>query len=340
MASFNESILSKVLARTIVSSSERSDFLAFGTPVYCPNLNGVKAEKVFIVQPTETGLQDSTAQTPNNVAADLVTVSLTDEFEFTMEIPHDVELKTEFNVLNVVRTFAYQMFKREVSNAIASYIFENADDFTTATAGSSLAQALGSAFHEYVFNGTGSKFSVYKFDNGAPVTSSVGGNEIKLNKEPIVKDQEAPNGEMTEAQIINMFESIYTDINSNEPALYYMAQPTAILNEATHELFYQQLGAGTLKTALTGKFEVAASHETMSDSMIGILGTNNAFAVAFTEPRVQVVPSTTSFSDKVKVYINYGVSLINPEDIVVIPTMTQSTAGRIATRVNINKNIA
>ena len=340
MASFNESILSKVLARTIVSSSERSDFLAFGTPVYCPNLNGVKAEKVFIVQPAETGLQDSTAETPNNVSADLVTVSLTDEFEFTMEIPHDVELKTEFNVLNVVRTFAYQMFKREVSNAIASYIFGNTEDFTTATAGSSLAAALGSAFHEYVFNGTGSKFSVYKFDNGAPVTSAVGGNEIKLNKEPIVKDQEAPNGEMTEAQFINMFESIYTDINSNEPALYYMAQPSVILNEATHELFYQQLGAGTLKTALTNKFEVAASHETMTDSMIGILGTNNAFAVAFTEPRVQVVPSTTSFSDKVKVYINYGVSLINPEDIVIIPTMTQATSGRIATRVNINKDIA
>ena len=78
----------------------------------------------------------------------------------------------------------------------------------------------------------------------------------------------------------------------------------------------------------------------MTDSMIGILGTNNAFAVAFTEPRVQVVPSTTSFSDKVKVYINYGVSLINPEDIVIIPTMTQATSGRIATRVNINKDIA
>ena len=129
---------------------------------------------------------------------------------------------------------------------------------------------------------------------------------------------------MTEAQIINMFESIYADINSNEPALYYMAQPSVVLNEATHELFYQQLGAGTLKTALTNKFEVAASHETMTNSMIGVLGTNNAFAVAFTEPRVQVVPSTTSFSDKVKVYINYGISLINPEDIVIIPTITQA----------------
>lgn len=340
MSSFNESILSKVLARTIVSGSERSDFLAFGTPVYCPNLNGVRAEKVFIIQPTETGLQESSSTQTNDVSNDLVTVNLSDEFKFTMEIPHDVDLKSEFNVLNVVRTFAYQMFKREVSNAIASYIFENAEDFTTATAGSSLAQALGSAFHEYVFNGTGSKFSVYKFDNGAPVTSSVGGFEIKLNKEPIIKDQQSPNGEVTEAQIINMFESIYTDINSNEPALYYMAQPTAILNEATHELFYQQLGAGTLKKALTDKFEVAASHETMADTIIGIFGTNNAFAVAFTEPRVQVVPSVTSFADKVKVYINYGVALINKEDVIVIPTMTQATSGRIATRVNINKNIA
>ena len=340
MASFNESILSKVLARTIVSSSERSDFLAFGTPVYCPNLNGVRAEKVFIIQPTETGHQESTSSQANDVSNDLVTVNLSNEFKFTMEIPHDVDLKSEFNVLNVVRTFAYQMFKHEVSNAIASYIFGNAEDFTTATAGSSLAAALGSAFHEYVLNGTGSKFSVYKFDNGAPVTSSVGGFEIKLNKEPIVKDQKAPNGEMTEAQIINMFESIYTDINSNEPALYYMAQPTAILNEATHELFYQQLGAGTLKKALTDKFGVAASHETMEDTMIGIFGTNNAFAVAFTEPRVQIVPSVTSFADKVKVYINYGISVINPEDIVIIPTMTQATSGRIATRVNINKNIA
>lgn len=340
MASFNESILSKVLARTIVSSSERSDFLAFGTPVYCPNLNGVRAEKVFIIQPTETGHQESTSSQANDVSNDLVTVNLSNEFKFTMEIPHDVDLKSEFNVLNVVRTFAYQMFKHEVSNAIASYIFGNAEDFTTATAGSSLAAALGSAFHEYVFNGTGSKFSVYKFDNGAPVTSSVGGFEIKLNKEPIVKDQKASNGEMTEAQIIDMFESIYTDINSNEPALYYMAQPTAILNEATHELFYQQLGAGTLKKALTDKFEVAASHETMEDTMIGIFGTNNAFAVAFTEPRVQIVPSVTSFADKVKVYINYGISVINPEDIVIIPTMTQATSGRIATRVNINKNIA
>lgn len=314
--SFNESILSKVLARTIVSSDERSDFLAFATPVYCPDLNGVKAEKVFIVQPTEpTEPTEPTTQETDDVNADLITVTLGQQFEFAMTIPHDVDLKTDFNLLNIIRSFAYQMFKHEVSNNIASYIFGNTEDFTTATAGSSLAAALGSAFHEYVFNGTGSKFSIYKFDNGAPVVYAVGGNEVKLNKEAVTGENDV------DLTMANFF-SIYSDKDSNNPAMYLVEKPTLLLNEATHEIFYHQLASGGIGSALVDKMDIAAAHETMADTMIGILGTNNAFAVAFTEPRVKIVPSQTEFADVVKVYISYGIALVNPEDLIQIPALT------------------
>lgn len=314
--SFNESILSKVLARTIVSSDERSDFLAFATPVYCPDLNGVKAEKVFIVQPTEpTEPTEPTTQETDDVNADLITVTLGQQFEFAMTIPHDVDLKTDFNLLNIIRSFAYQMFKHEVSNNIASTMSVNSAMYTTSTAQSSLNKAVGSAFHEFVFNGTGSKFSIYKFDNGAPVVYAVGGNEVKLNKEAVTGENDV------DLTMANFF-SVFSDKDSNNPAMYLVEKPTLLLNEATHETFYHQLASGDIKSALVNKMEVAAAHETIKEDYIGILGTNNAFAVAFTEPRVKIVPSQTEFADVVKVYISYGIALVNPEDLIQIPALT------------------
>lgn len=310
--SFNESILSKVLARTIVSSDERSDFLAFATPVYCPDLNGVKAEKVFIVQPVEP-----TTQETDDVNANLITVTLSQQFEFAMTIPHDVDFKTDFNLLNIIRSFAYQMFKHEVSNNIASTMSVNSSMYTTSTAQSSLNKAVGSAFHEFVFNGTGSKFSIYKFDNGAPVVYAVSGNEVKLNKEAVT-------GFNVDLTMANFF-SIYSDKDSNNPAMYLVEKPTLILNEATHETFYHQLASGDIRSALVDKMDVVAAHETIKEDYLGILGTNNAFAVAFTEPRIKIVPSQAEFADVVKVYINYGIALVNPEDLIQIPALTTET---------------
>ena len=74
-----------------------------------------------------------------------------------------------------------------------------------------------------------------------------------------------------------------------------------------------------------GDFNVAAAHETIKEDYLGILGTNNAFAVAFTEPRIKIVPSQTEFADVVKVYINYGIALVNPEDLIQIPALTTET---------------
>lgn len=309
--SFNESILSKVLARTIISSAERSEFLSFATPVYCPDINGIKAQKLFIIKPKEP-----TAQETGTVDSETITVDLTDEFKFTMNIPHEVDLKTNFNMLNIIRSFAYQMFKREISNAVSTYVFQNSDEFTTTTAQTTLAASVGEAFGEYVYSGTGDKISIYKYDNGAPVTYSLGSNEIALNKDAIM-DKNTP-----EYFSQMFFESVYNDKNSNEPAYYLLEKPTVLFNENTAKQFFQQLASGDFKRTMADKFEVAVNHDTLPDSVLGVLGTNNVFAVGFTEPKVSIVPDTAAFQNKVKVYISYGVSAVNKEDLVLISNIT------------------
>ena len=51
MTNFNESKLSKILARRIIVPEKRANLLPFATPIYCPDNNGVKASKVSIIDP-------------------------------------------------------------------------------------------------------------------------------------------------------------------------------------------------------------------------------------------------------------------------------------------------
>ena len=51
MTEFNESKLSKILARRIIVPEKRANLLPFATPIYCPDNNGVKASKVSIIDP-------------------------------------------------------------------------------------------------------------------------------------------------------------------------------------------------------------------------------------------------------------------------------------------------
>ena len=306
----DETLLSRILARTIVSSDERSEYLAFGTPVYCPDRDGVRTGTLTIIKPNAP-----TTQETDTVSSTQIDVKLVDEFKFKMKIPHDVSLKTDFNLLNIVRSFAYQMFKHEVSNAICEYLSTNSEDFQATDAQTTLSASIGEAYADYVYSGTGSKFSVYKYDNGAPVTYSECGNEVALNKDAIMDKNSIDFA-------ISSFEAMYNNANENTPAYYLIESPTLLLNATTHKMFYQQLADGTFKRTMADKFEVAVNHDTMPENTLGFIGTNNAFAIGFTEPKVEIVPDTKSYQNIVKVYINYGVSAVNTEDIIFISNMT------------------
>ena len=51
MSQFDESKLSRILARRIIAPEDRSQFLPLCTPIYCPDNNGVKASQVTIIDP-------------------------------------------------------------------------------------------------------------------------------------------------------------------------------------------------------------------------------------------------------------------------------------------------
>ena len=63
MSQFDESKLSRILARRIIAPEDRSQFLPLCTPIYCPDNNGVKASQVTIIDPNLNTFFDDAAST-------------------------------------------------------------------------------------------------------------------------------------------------------------------------------------------------------------------------------------------------------------------------------------
>lgn len=443
MTDFNESKLSKILARRIIVPEKRANLLPFATPIYCPDNNGVKASKVSIIDPNANSFFTSddfvslgsqfTKQinnrlvatgTPtvtdgiytgsatnyykinfinsdnevrlisntnvnkddklfsinntsvtarvsgkleyiriysdesviaydvkidNNHASNFVdktgsgdtikldgvepidlsksTINNTPLFNINITkqpgtikntvdielnnplilkyfIPHEVDLETNVNLLDVIKSDFAVEFKHAVSTEIHTQLeaLVAGNLLPKITMATTLSDAIGSAIARIIKEGTGQKFSIYKYSNGAPIEYISKNNQPSIDK--VVDKQD------------NFMD--YASIDDIDvPALYYFEKPTLILDNNKFEDYQQGLCGGSVKAYIKDVINVDTTADSMTNIGEGIFGTNDCFAVAFTQPSIKREPSQDMFGDELYITIYYGVKLINKTNLTV-----------------------
>ncbi len=241
---------------------------------------------------------------PNDVK-NTVDIDLTEQLTVKYFIPNEVELKTNVDLVNFIKSDYAVKFKHAVSTKVHDQVqaLVTGNLIPKVTMGTTLAETLGTIITKLIKDGTGQKYSIYKYNNGAPI------EYINKNNQPNIDN------------VIDKQDSFmgYASIDDiNVPALYYFNQPSLILDNAKFEDYQQGLCGGSIKRYVEEKLNVDTTADTMTNIGEGIFGTNDCFAVAFTQPSIQRKPSQDMFGDELYITIYYGVKLVSKTNLGVI----------------------
>lgn len=234
-----------------------------------------------------------------------VDIDLTEQLTVKYFIPNEVELKTDVDLINFIKSDYAVKFKHAVSTKIHDQVqaLVTGNLIPKITMGTTLADTFGTVITKLIKDGTGQKYSIYKYNNGAPI------EYINRNNQPnIDKVIDKQDNFMNYASIDDI----------NVPALYYFEKPSLILDNAKFEDYQQGLCSGSIKTYVEEKLNVDTTADTMTSIGEGIFGTNDCFAVAFTQPSIQRKPSQEMFGDELYITIYYGVKLVSKANLGVI----------------------
>lgn len=233
-----------------------------------------------------------------------VDIDLTEQLTVKYFIPNEVELKTDVDLVNFIKSDYAVKFKHAVSTKIHDQVqaLVTGNLIPKITMGTTLAETFGTVITKLIKDGTGQKYSIYKYNNGAPIEYINRNNQPNIDK--VV--QEAPEFDFASINDINV------------PALYYFEKPSLILDNTKFEDYQQGLCSGSIKTYVEDKLLVDTTADTMTSIGEGIFGTNDCFAVAFTQPSIQRKPSQDMFGDELYITIYYGVKLVSKANLGVI----------------------
>lgn len=258
----------------------------------------------------DTTVSVSPASVSNTIDIDLAKTVRVNYF-----LPQEVDLKADFGLMDMIKSDFAVKFKKAVSNEILSQIEDLVDDNAVAelTMGATLAETCGNVIANNISNGTGQKYSIYKYNNGAPVTY------MEPSNQPNIDDKVMYKSDDTETCDPMMFRSDYaTKDDVQVPALYYCEKPTLILPGTTFAEYQEGLCNGDIRTYVEDKINVETATINFNSVGEGIFGSNDVFAVAFTQPSIKSAPDTDYFATNICVEVYFGVKLINPSNLVVL----------------------
>lgn len=321
MSQFDESKLSRILARRIIAPEDRSQFLPLCTPIFCPDNNGVKASQVTIIDPNLNTFFDDASSTntrskyigsqinsetnavtsqPNEVQ-NIINIDLNKSVSRDYFVPYEVELKSDADIMSVIKSDFAAFFKNRVSNEIVDQLvaLHATNTIPTINMGTTLAEAFGEVLTSFISQGTGQKFSIYKYNNGAPVVYSESSNQPNIDKDI--------------NQTTDMIFAIKDDINV--PALHYVEQPTLILPNTTFVNYQTELCNGNIKEYARKMINVETTTVDFSQLGKGVFGTNDTFAVAFSSPSIKLVPDTNFYGNRLCCTMLYGVKLVHKHNL-------------------------
>ena len=240
-------------------------------------------------------------KTAPNVVKNLIDIDLTQKVEESYFVPYEVDLETDEDLVNVIKSDFAVKFRKAVSNRLFLMLttLKTAGTISTINMGSSLAEAFGEVLCQFVAEGTGQKYSIYRYNNGAPVVYDLGSEQPNIDKE-----------------ITNPTEISYVDKDSiNVPALHYFEKPTLILPQTQYKNFQTQMCSGGLREYVVNKVMVDTADINWSTLGEGVFGTNDSFAVAFTQPAIKLIPDKDFFGYRLCCTTYYGVQLIHKDNL-------------------------
>lgn len=314
MTHFNESKLSRIIARRIIAPEDRSQMLPLCTPIYCPTYNGVRASRVTVINPntnsfyvnaegdtTSIGVTQSEVDENPNINTNTFDIDMTIPVSHTYFLPHEVDLETDVNMMDMIKSDFAVRFKKAVSAEILKQIIAAKASIPKITAATTVAENIGKSIAECVINGTGQKYSIYKYDNGAPVSYVTSSNQPNIDTEVLGGQEQLP---------------IYASKDTVDvPAMYYVEKPTLILNQTDYTDFQVGLCNGNVKTYANDTINVETTKVDFSAAGDAIFGTNDTFAVAFTEAMTKVQPDKNFYANNITVTVYFGVKLVHTNNL-------------------------
>ena len=320
MTTFNETVLSTILARTIMLPGTQTNFLGLCTPVFCANYNGIRANEVHIIKPNApVNAEDET--TKEEIESELITVPLNKRFKMTLSIPTEVDLKSNFDLIEVVRSFFAGQFRVKASNAIEDYITTQATlvpNFCNKIEGAAdIAQAITDSVYNYHINGTANEARVYKFSNGAPVVYSTNVNQF--NAEVAFTTQGEYENDVRD------FMTYYQTIDSRSPGQVYATKPTFIFEQSEYKLLGEKMLNKVYSDKYLEKYDIGVTgqnQDVTGRKYMSIFGTNDCIAFCYTEPRIQIVRDNKQFGDLVRCEIYYGFEVVNNKNLTIAYTQS------------------
>lgn len=248
-----------------------------------------------------------TATDPSTIS-NTVDIDLNIPVSRTYFVPHQVDLEADVNLIDMIKSDFGAVFKNAVSTAIMNYIVANKADIKAITMEDSdtLATALGHVIAENIMNGTGQRYSIYKYSNGAPVTTMI--DSAGPNYDDLALDDENPDAPLTLSEFRRMYAS-KDDVG--QPADFYFERPTLLIDFPKFQEYQAGLCAGTIKQYVEKRMNVDTAKIDFTDIGEGVFGSNDCFAVAFTDADISIEHDKEFFADNVCVTIYFGIKLIN-----------------------------
>lgn len=259
------------------------------------NIGSMAAVKMF-----ENGRHVSNVGNGDN----RIKIDMTKTCRQTYFLPHEVDLESNVYLMEQIKSDFGVKFKKEVNAEILAQITAKKNTLNKITTTGELAALFGNSIATFNLSATGARPSIYKYDNGAPVTYTSSTNQINV-------DQEVVSTEQTDAMFT-------TKDVIDVPAMYYVEKPTMILNETDYKSYVSGLCGGGIKSFVPDTINVDGTVTDFSAISAAILGDNSCFAVAFTEPKISRIGDKDFFADNICVEVDYGVELINDKSLFLI----------------------
>ena len=262
---------------------------------------------IDLVNTTRNGVPLATVEvTPTvtrqpNEVQNIINIDLNKSVSRDYFVPYEVELKSDADIMSVIKSDFAAYFKNRVSNEIVDQLvlLHTTNAISTINKGASLAETLGDVISTFISQGTGQKFSIYKYNNGAPVVYS--------------EDSSQPNIDKDINQTTDMIFATKDDINV--PALHYVEQPTLILPNTTFADYQTELCNGNIKEYARKMINVETATVNFGQLGEGVFGTNDTFAVAFSSPSIKLVPDTNFYGYRLCCTMLYGVKLVHKHNL-------------------------
>lgn len=240
-------------------------------------------------------------------------IAMTIPVSHTYFLPHEVDLETDVNMQEMIKSDFAVRFKKAVSTEILRQIVASKATIPTITKGADVATTIGTVIADNILNGTGQRYSIYKYDNGAPVSTLISSNQPNIDD--LALGEERPDGLLSEVPQGAYKREYAVKDDVDVPAMFFIEEPTLLLNPTDFTSYQIGLCNGDVKDYARKTLSIDTTKVDFSSAGTAIFGTNDTCAVAFTEAMTKVQADKEFYANNICITVYFGVKLVHTNNL-------------------------